>query len=79
MRIALFTAALIGTASLVALSAQAQQAAPGGAPPQQQAAPAPPMPYGLPIDLALARRASVARRSFSRTGSPAGRSLASSA
>jgi uncharacterized protein GlcG (DUF336 family) len=62
MRIPLFAAALVGTAAHVAFSAAAQQAG-GGAPaqpaaPQQQAAPpAPPTPYGLPIDLALARKA----------------------
>ena len=49
MRIPLFAAALMGTAALVPFSASAQQA--GGAPP------AAPTPYGLPIDLAQARKA----------------------
>jgi uncharacterized protein GlcG (DUF336 family) len=57
MRIPLFAAALMSASALVSFSASAQQAG-GGAPPQQQAAPpAPPTPYGLPIDLALARKA----------------------
>ena len=59
MRIALFAAALVGTAALLSFSATAQQA--GGAPqpsaPPQAAPPAPPTPYGLPIDLATARKA----------------------
>ena len=57
MRIPLFAAAVLGASALFALSAQAQQPAPGGAPPQQQAAPTQQTPYGLPIDLALARKA----------------------
>lgn len=47
MRIPLFAAALMSAAALVSFSASAQQAAP----------PAPPTPYGLPIDLVLARKA----------------------
>jgi uncharacterized protein GlcG (DUF336 family) len=47
MRIPLFAAALMGSAALVSFSASAQQATP----------PAPPTPYGLPIDLATARKA----------------------
>ena len=56
MRIPLFAAALMSTAALVSFSASAQQTG-GGAAPQQAAPPAPPTPYGLPIDLAMARRA----------------------
>jgi glc operon protein GlcG len=56
MRIPLFVTALMGAAAFVSFSASAQQAG-GGAPPQQQAAPQAPTPYGLPIDLALARKA----------------------
>ncbi|HEY1506680.1 MAG TPA: heme-binding protein [Stellaceae bacterium] len=56
MRISLFAATLMSAAAVVSVSASAQQA--GGAAPQQQAAPpAAPTPYGLPIDLALARKA----------------------
>lgn len=47
MRIPLFAAALMSTAALISSSASAQQAA----------LPAPPTPYGMPIDLALARKA----------------------
>ncbi len=50
MRIPLFAAALMSTAALVSFSASAQQA--GGSAP-----PAAPTPYGLPIDLAQARKA----------------------
>lgn len=57
MRIPVFAAVLIGAAAVVSLSASAQQAGAGAAPPQQAAPPAPPTPYGLPIDLALARKA----------------------
>lgn len=57
MRIPLFAAALVSTAALVSFSASAQQTGAGGAPPQQAAPPAAPTPYGLPIDLALARKA----------------------
>jgi len=56
MRIPLFAAALMSTAALVSFSASAQQTG-GGAAPQQAAPPAPPTPYGLPVDLALARKA----------------------
>jgi uncharacterized protein GlcG (DUF336 family) len=56
MRIRLFAAAFVSAAALVSLSASAQQSG-GGAPPQQAAPPAAPTPYGLPIDLALARKA----------------------
>ena len=57
MRIPVFAAVLIGAAAVVSFSASAQQAGAGAAPPQQAAPPAPPTPYGLPIDLALARKA----------------------
>lgn len=57
MRIPLFAAALVSAAALISFSASAQQAGGGGAPPQQAAPPAAPTPYGLPIDLALARKA----------------------
>jgi len=58
MRIPLFAAALVSTAALLSFSAPAQQAGSGGAAPSQQAAPpAAPTPYGLPIDLATARKA----------------------
>ena len=62
MRIPLFAAALVSTAALLSFSASAQQAGGGAppqpsAPPQQAAPPAAPTPYGLPIDLALARKA----------------------
>ncbi len=56
MRIALFAAALMSSAALISFSALAQQAG-GAAPPQQAAPPAAPTPYGLPIDLTLARKA----------------------
>lgn len=56
MRIPLFVAALMGTVALVSFSATAQQAS-GGAAPQQATPPAAPTPYGMPIDLALARKA----------------------
>src|SRR6185503_18477400 len=56
MRIPLFAAALMSTAALVSFSASAQQTGVGAAP-QQAAPPAPPTPYGLPVDLALARKA----------------------
>lgn len=65
MRIALFAAALLG-AALVAGPSHAQQATPSPAP-QGQAAPAAPTPYGLPIDLAQAKRiaaAAVAKAAF---------------
>jgi len=69
MRIALFIAALMGSAALVSLSASAQQS--GGAPPAQQAAPQAPTPYGLPIDLALARKAADAAAAKAKeTGFP---------
>jgi glc operon protein GlcG len=51
MRIPLFAAALASVALIASAPSQAQQTAPA------QAAPAPPTPYGLPIDLALARKA----------------------
>ena len=62
MRIPLFAAALMSTAALLSFSASAQQGGGNAAPqpaasPQQAAPPAPPAPYGLPIDLALARKA----------------------
>jgi len=47
MRVPLFAAAFMGSAALVSFSASAQQGAP----------PAAPTPYGLPIDLAMARKA----------------------
>jgi uncharacterized protein GlcG (DUF336 family) len=49
--------ALMSTAALVSFSASAQQAGGGAAAPQQAAPPATPTPYGLPIDLAMARKA----------------------
>ena len=57
---------------LAAVPAPAQQAAPGGAPSQQQSGPpASPTPYGLPIDLALARKAADAGVAKARqTGFP---------
>ncbi len=54
MHIPLFAAALMSAAALVSFSASAQQTGGAGAPPQQAA---PPTPYGLPIDLAHARKA----------------------
>ena len=58
MRIPLFAAALMSAAALVSFSALAQQSGGGAAAPAQQAAPpAAPTPYGLPIDLAQARKA----------------------
>ena len=54
MHIPLFAAALMSAAALVSFSASAQQTGGAGAPPQQAA---PPTPYGLPIDLAQARKA----------------------
>jgi uncharacterized protein GlcG (DUF336 family) len=57
MRIPLLAAALMTASALVSFSASAQQAGGGAAPAQQAAPPAPPTPYGLPIDLALARKA----------------------
>jgi uncharacterized protein GlcG (DUF336 family) len=57
MHIPLFAAALMSAAALVSFSASAQQTGGAGAPPQQAAPPAPPTPYGLPIDLARARKA----------------------
>lgn len=60
MRIPLFAAALLGVA-LIANASHAQQATP------PQAAPAAPTPYGLPIDLAQAKRiadAAVAKAAF---------------
>ncbi|HXR85580.1 MAG TPA: heme-binding protein [Stellaceae bacterium] len=78
MRIPLFAAALVSTAALLSFSASAQQTG-GGTPPQpaapqQQAAPpAPPTPYGLPIDLALARKAAdAAVAKAKQTGFPSG-------
>ncbi|HEX4195702.1 MAG TPA: heme-binding protein [Stellaceae bacterium] len=56
MRIPFFAAALMSSAAFVSFSASAQQAT-GGAAPAQQSAPQAPTPYGLPIDLALARKA----------------------
>jgi uncharacterized protein GlcG (DUF336 family) len=56
MRIPFFAAALMSSAALVSFSASAQQAT-GGTAPTQQAAPQAPTPYGMPIDLALARKA----------------------
>ena len=56
MRIPLFAAALTSIAALGSYSVSAQQTG-GGAAPQQAAPPAAPTPYGLPIDLALARKA----------------------
>lgn len=69
MRIALFAAALLGVATLAG-STNAQQAAPTQPAPQGQAAPAQPTPYGLPIDLAQAKRiaaAAVAKAAFPST------------
>ena len=60
MRIPFFAAALFGVASLIAVSAPAQQPAAPATPAGQQAAPAPPTPYGLPIDIATAKRAAAA-------------------
>ncbi|HWE75287.1 MAG TPA: heme-binding protein [Stellaceae bacterium] len=58
MRIPVFAALLMSAAAVVSSAASAQQAAGGAAPaPAQQAAPQAPTPYGLPIDLALARKA----------------------
>lgn len=56
MRIPLYAAALLGAALLIN-SADAQQAAPAGGPAAAPAMPAPPTPYGLPIDLGHARKA----------------------
>src|SRR5690242_5887728 len=70
MRIPLFAAALMSTAALLSFSASAQQAGGGGAP-QQAAPPAPPTPYGLPIDLATARKAADAAAAKAKeTGFP---------
>lgn len=52
MRIPLFAAALLGAALLIDSAGAQQQAAPAA-----PSTPAPPTPYGLPIDLAHARKA----------------------
>lgn len=59
MRIPLFAAASFGIAMLAGVSSQAQQStAPAqGTPAAAPSTPAPPTPYGLPIDLAHARKA----------------------
>ena len=54
MHVLLFSMALMTSAALFSFSASAQQTGGAGAPPQQAA---PPTPYGLPIDLAHARKA----------------------
>lgn len=71
MRIPFLAAALMSGAALVSFSASAQQAGGGGAPAQQAAPPAAPTPYGMPIELAEARKAADAAVAKARqTGFP---------
>jgi hypothetical protein len=53
MRNALLLSAVTGMALLVGLPARAQQTAPSAAP-AAPAVPQPPLPYGMPISLAVA-------------------------
>jgi glc operon protein GlcG len=72
MRKALLLSAVTGMALLVGLPAGAQQTAPSAAP-AAPAVPQPPLPYGMPISLALAKKAAAAAEAEAmKNGFPSG-------
>jgi glc operon protein GlcG len=73
MRHTLLLSGVIGITLLAGVPAGAQQAAPAATPTAAPAAPQPPMPYGLPISLALAKKAAAAAETeANKTGFPSG-------
>jgi glc operon protein GlcG len=72
MRNALLLSAVTGMALLVGLPARAQQTAPSAAP-AAPAVPQPPLPYGMPISLAVAKKAAAAAEAEAmKNGFPSG-------
>ena len=73
MRNTLLLSAAIGIVLLVGAPAWAQQTSPSAAPTAAPAVPQPPMPYGMPISLALAKKAAAAAEAEAmNTGFPSG-------